>query len=81
MTKTYHVTRKYPAEQYGNFDIGVDGLMSYEEINEELKNFDLLSQTYKQRLEEEKNKQEELKEPFPDRKGPKLTGGPKATPF
>ena len=47
--KTYKITRKYPAEQYGNFDVGVEGLENQEEIAKELKQFDKIAETYRQK--------------------------------
>jgi len=77
MTKTYSINRKYALRQFENVDMGVEGLESPDDIAKELARFDAEVETYKQRLEEEKNKQEELKEPFGDRKGPRPTGFPK----
>ena len=45
--KTYSVTRKYPAEQFGNFDLSVKGLESREELIEELKQFNKIANDYK----------------------------------
>ncbi len=71
MTKTYHITRKYPAEQYGNFDVGVKGLESREDIAKELAHFDKIAEEYKQ------IKQEKPVEPFGDRVGERPKESPK----
>jgi len=74
MTKK-SVTRKYSLPGYENFDLTI--LEDDREFADILAELDKEGADYKQRLEEEKNKQEELKEPFGDRKGPRPTGFPK----
>lgn len=72
------VTRKYALKDFENFDLTI--LEDDREFAEILAELDKEAETYKQHLEEEKNKQEELKEPFGDRVGPRATGFPDIRP-
>jgi len=74
----YKISRKYKMPtQFEMLELGVEGLESREEIVEELKHFDEIAKDYIKKQIEEKNKQEEVSEPFPDRVGPKPMGLPK----